>query len=96
VDQGRSELNYMAECFWPDVRLDTVEQATRRIRQSAADLVRAGNEVALTGAILVPGDDVVLYLFNGSADTVRQACERAEINFERVVRAVELAAATAD
>lgn len=86
----------MAECFWPDVRQETVERATQRLRQSAADMTRAGADVALTGAILVPGDDVVFYLFNGSADAVRQACERAEIDFERVVHAVELEATTAE
>jgi hypothetical protein len=96
VAHGRDELNYMVECFWPDVRRETVDEASRRIRESAADLTRAGTEVALTGAILVPDDDVVFYLFNGSADAVRQACQRGEIDFARVVHAVELDATIAE
>jgi hypothetical protein len=79
----------MAECFWPDVREEEVEQGAGRIRRSAAELSRAGAEVELTGIILVPGDEIVFYLFDGdSVEVVREACERAEIPFERVVESV--------
>jgi len=77
---------YLAECFWPDVRADEVEQGAERIR---AELARAETGVALAGTILVPGDDVVFYLFDGdSADVVREACTRAGVPFERVVESV--------
>jgi len=80
---------YLAECFWPDVHADEVEQGAERIRRSAAELTRAGSGVALAGTILVPGDDVVFYLFDGdSADVVREVCTRAGVPFERVVESV--------
>jgi hypothetical protein len=80
----------MAECFWPDVHVASVEQAAERIRQLAAQLTSAGTVVELTGTILVPADEVVFYLFTGAADAVREVCERVQVPFERVVEALEL------
>jgi hypothetical protein len=82
------EATYMAECFWPDVDEGLVEQGAQRVRETAAELTRSGTSVQLTGTILLPGDEVVFYLFDGSAAAVREACERAEIPFERVVESV--------
>jgi hypothetical protein len=73
------------------VHQESVELAAERIRQSIVDLTPAGAVVELTGAILLPVDEVVFYLFNGdSAASVGEACQRAEVAFERVVEAVEL------
>jgi hypothetical protein len=88
MTRGPVETTYMAECFWPDVREAAVQQAAERIRLSAAELRSAGTVVELTGTILVPGDEVVFYLFTGSAEAVREACERAQIAFERIVESV--------
>ena len=78
-------MSYVAECFWPDLRQDVVDEAAERVRKSAAAL--AG--VELTGTILMPEDEVVFFLFDGdSADIVREACERAEVPYERVVESV--------
>jgi hypothetical protein len=88
VAQRPTDTTYIAECFWPDVHRESVEEATQRIRQSVAELTRAGIEVNLNDTILLPGDEVVFYLFSGSAEAVREACERAEIRFERVVESV--------
>jgi len=82
--------SYIAECFWPDVHPEQVEEAAARARQSAQDLTRAGTPVDFTGSILMPGDDVVFYLFDGvSPEAVREACERASIRFERIVESVQ-------
>jgi hypothetical protein len=78
MTRGPVQTTYRAECFWPDVREAAVEQAAERIRLSAAELRSAGTVVELTGTILVPGDEVVFYLFTGSAEAVREACERAQ------------------
>jgi hypothetical protein len=86
--QPEEGATHMAECFWPDVREETVDRAAARIRESAAELSGAGNSVELTGTILLPGDDVVLYLFNGTAAAVQETCTRAQIPFERVVESV--------
>jgi hypothetical protein len=86
--RGPAETSYMAECFWPDVREAAVQQAAERLRLSTGELRSAGTVVELTGTILVPGDEVVFYLFTGSAEAVREACEQAQIPFERIVESV--------
>lgn len=89
--RGASEVIFIAECFWPDVRDPEVELAAERIRQSAAELTRAGATVELTGTIFVPGDEVVFFLFDGSAASVREVCRRAQVPFDRVVESVRRA-----
>lgn len=72
----------MAECFWPDLHQDAVDELAERIRETAAQL--AG--VELRGTILLPADEVVFFVFDGdSAEVVRETCERARVPFERVV-----------
>jgi hypothetical protein len=84
-----AEATYMAECFWPDVRAEDIEQGAERIRGSASRLLREGRRVDFLGSILMPGDEVVFYLFESdSADNVREVCEHAGITFERVVESV--------
>jgi len=76
----------MVECYWPDVTDEKAEAVAARARSSADALTREGSPVRYMGSILMPADDVVFYLFEGSsADAVREASERAEIPFERVV-----------
>jgi hypothetical protein len=78
-------MSYVAECFWPDLHQDVVDEAAERVRESVAGL--AG--VELTGTILMPDDEVVFFLFDGgSAEAVREACERAQLPYERVVESV--------
>jgi len=74
---------------------ESIERAAKRIRETTAELTRAGTAVKLTSTIVLPGDDVVLYLFHGSGEAVRAACLRADVAFERVVEAVELEQAAA-
>jgi len=72
------------------VHEESVERAANRIRDSAAELTRAGTAVNLTSTIVLPRDEVVLYLFDGSGEAARAACLRANVAFERVIEAVEL------
>jgi hypothetical protein len=71
---------HVAECFWPDAHEAGIEAAADRLRL-ATD--------ALAGSPFVPGDDVVFCLFeSASEESVREACERAEIPVERVPETV--------
>ena len=95
MTRGRGPTTHIAECFWPDLQEELVERAAKRIMTSTAELTRAGTTVNLTSTIVLPRDEVVLYLFNGSGEAVRAACLRANVAFERVVEAVELEQAAA-
>jgi len=68
---------YAAKCFWPGV---TEEQ----LRVAAA---RAGE--AFRGALYLPGDELVLSLFEASSRaSVKVASERAGMPCERVIETV--------
>ena len=66
-----------------------------RIRTTVADMA-ADNDVRYAGSLLMPTDEVVLFMFEGSEDRVRQAAQRAAVPFDRIVptssRSVFLAA----
>jgi hypothetical protein len=82
-------VSYVAECFWPDLRRDAVDEAAERIRGSLVE----GTGLELTGTILMPEDEVVFFLFEGgSPEVVREACERADVRYERVVESVRTSA----
>jgi hypothetical protein len=84
-----SEPTFIAECFWPNVGEQEVDDGAERVRRSAAELTAEGHRVSFAGTILVPGDEVVFYLFDGeSADDVQAACMRAGIPLERVVESI--------
>ena len=71
--------NFVAECFWPDVRDEDVRALDERI---AVCLV-AG--VRYLGSILLREDEVVLCQFEGPAAVVREVAERAKVPFERIL-----------
>ena len=74
---------YTVKCFWPGVTEDELRAAAARV--GAAD-------AAFRGAYLLPGDDLVLALFEGeSAFAVKRAGERAGMPCERVIEAVWIA-----
>ena len=82
---------YLAECYWPGVTEDELERASRRVREAAAELTRAGTAVGLRSSWLVAHDEVAFLLFEAvSADAVREASERARLPFERIVQTTEL------
>ncbi len=79
---------YVAECFWAGVTRSNVRELDERAKATVAELSRRGADVRYLGSILMPDDEVVLCLFEGSVDAVRRAIEDAQIPFERVVEGV--------
>jgi Nickel responsive protein SCO4226-like len=86
----RVENGYVAECYWSGVSERDLRDLDDRAGRSVAELVSRGEEVRYLGSILMPDDEVVLCLFEGSAEAVRRAAEHAEIPFERLVEDVHL------
>ena len=69
---------YAAKCYWPGVTEDDVEKAGVFLSREA--------EVPYLGALLFPGDALVLCLFEAQARAaVRDVSERAGIPCERVM-----------
>jgi hypothetical protein len=75
--------SYVAECFWPGVQRDDLCGLDHRIEESAAE---HGERVRYLGSMLIIDDEVVLCLFEGSIEAVRQVLERGGIPFERILQ----------
>jgi hypothetical protein len=81
----------MAECFWPGVTADKVEAAGNRMRQAARTSLSEGRLARYLGSILVPTDEIALYLFE--AASLAEASElngQAAIPSERILEIVRL------
>jgi hypothetical protein len=76
---------FVAECLWPDVRESDLRTLDHRAGEQAARLTAAGRQVRYLGSLLMREDEVVLCLFAGTLDAVRDAATAAEIPFERVL-----------
>jgi hypothetical protein len=76
---------YVAECLWPDVRERDLRALDERAAQQAAQLAAAGRSVRYLGSLLMREDEVVLCLFEGELDGVREAALAAQIPFERIL-----------
>jgi uncharacterized protein DUF4242 len=79
--------SYIVECFWPGVDADALRSLDARAAVSAGELTRGGTPVSYLGSLLMRDDEVVLCLFEGAEPAVRQAAERAEVPFERILEA---------
>jgi len=78
---------YVVECFWPGVDAEAVRRLDARAATSADELTRGGTPVRYLGSLLMREDEVVLCLFEGAEPAVREAAERAEVPFERILEA---------
>ena len=77
----------MAECFWPGVTASDLQALDERAARSAAQVSRAHHQVRYLGSILLREDEVVLCVFEGSAEAARDVAVRAGIPFNRILDA---------
>ena len=73
--------NFVAECFWPDVR----EQDVRALDERILACLGPGGPVRYLGSILIREDEVVLCHFEGTADAIRLVAELARVPYERLL-----------
>jgi hypothetical protein len=89
VVQLLARTSFVVECFWPDLDPQRVQRADERLAECAAQLRPEGSTAAYVGSIVLTGDDVIFFLFEASSSAeVRRVCERAQLQFERVVGSV--------
>jgi hypothetical protein len=77
--------SYAAECFWAGVTEQDVRAQEERIRAAVSEIAPSGQPLSYAGSLLMPTDEVVMFLFEGSEQQVRQAAERAGVPFDRIV-----------
>jgi hypothetical protein len=78
-------LEYLAECFWPGVADGDLRALDERAEASVQAISAQGRPVRYLGSLLIRKDEVVLCLFSGSLDAVREAAELAGVPFDRIV-----------
>jgi hypothetical protein len=80
-------MEYIAECLWPDVHESDLQALDVRATEQAERLTAGGRPVGYLGSLLMREDEVVLCLFRGELDDVRQAVEAAQVPVERILEA---------
>jgi len=60
-----------------------VRQILERVTRTESQ--RAQAQVRPLGSLLVPSDGLVIFLFDGTADAIRDAAKTAEVPFDRIV-----------
>jgi hypothetical protein len=79
---------YTAKCFWPGVTEDELRLAAAR----AGSKNREWPGTTFRGALYLPGDELVLCLFDASSRaSVKRTSERAGMPCERVIETVWVA-----
>jgi Protein of unknown function (DUF4242) len=75
---------YTAKCFWPGVTEEELRRAAARAGSETGEA-----QTAFRGALYLPGDELVLCLFDSSSRVaVKRASERAGMPCERVIETV--------
>ncbi len=84
--------NYMVERYLPNITPEQLTAAATRAKHTTAQMTQEGTPIRYLRSIFVPGEDKCFCLFEGpSPDAVKEANERAEIPFERVVESMQIA-----
>ena len=83
---------YMVERHLPRITSEQLADAAGRAKKTTAQMTREGTPVRYLRSTFVPGEDKCFCLFDGpSVEVVKEANERAEIPFERIVEAMHIA-----
>lgn len=81
--------SYLVEHYHPRSRGDQLTQASARLRAAAAQMSREGTPVRYLRGLFVPDDETCFHIFEaGSADAVGEAARRAELAYDRILKAV--------
>jgi hypothetical protein len=80
-----ANTEYGAECLWPDVHESDLRALDARATEHAERFAAEGRAVHYLGSLLMRDDEVVLCLFRGELQAVRQAAIAAEIPFDRLL-----------
>jgi len=82
---------YLVERDLPGVKMEQLAVAQRRAIEAGKELTAQGKEVRYIRSTFVPGQNKCMCLFEApNAENVREANERAQIPFTRIVEAVDL------
>lgn len=82
---------YMVERHLPGFQADQLAAAAGLAKSTAAQMTQEGKPVRYLRSTFVPGEEKCFCLFEGeSAELVREANDRAELPYLRVIEAVHV------
>ena len=82
---------YMVERVLPGVKMDQLAEAQKRAIQAGKELTAEGKNVKYIRSMFVPTESRCMCLFEASdPELVREANERAQVPFTRIVAAEDL------
>lgn len=86
---------YMVERELPGITMEQLASAQKRAIQMGKQLTAEGRQVRYIRSMFVPGESRCMCLFEApNPEHVREANERAEIPFSRIVQAEDLTPAS--
>ncbi len=88
---------YLVERHLPGIKPDELAAAAARAKATTAEMTAEGTPIRYLRSTFVPGEEKCYCLFEGpTAESVRQANERAEIPLERITEALHIASEDLD
>jgi hypothetical protein len=82
---------YLVERSLPGVTIDDLAAAQKKAIQTGMDMTAEGKQVRYIRSTFIPGEHTCMCLFEApNPENVREANERAEIPFTRIVPAEDL------
>jgi muconolactone delta-isomerase len=82
---------FMVERDLPGVKMDQLAEAQKRAIQAGKELTAQGKDVKYIRSMFVPGESRCMCLFEApNPEHVREANERAQVPFTRIVPAMDL------
>jgi hypothetical protein len=91
VEERHVAQAFMAECFWPGVTSQDVAAAAERLRRTS--VASAPGAARHLGAILIPTDEIALFLFEASSITsAAELARHAALPCERILGVERLGA----
>ena len=84
--------NYVVERYLPGITTDQLKAAAQRAKSTTATMTNEGTPIRYMRSIFVPNEEKCYCLFDGpSEDAVMEANDRANIPYERVTEAIQIA-----
>lgn len=88
----RPGSRYLVERYWPAVTVDAFTGAVELVRASVEQLQAEGEPIREVSSTLVPEDEVAYWVMEApSARLVERAFARAQVPFERILAAIDVA-----
>jgi hypothetical protein len=93
MNGSRGSRTFLVECFTGSALVGAVARSGDLLSTACAELRSIGIAIDYLGALLVPEDELVLYLILSGEDAdVRDATQRAALPVERIVESVVICA----